>query len=472
MEDRPALGRESTRPYSADDVIRLRGTVKIEYTLARLGAERLWKLLRTEPYIRTLGAQTGAQAVQMVQAGLKAIYVSGWQVAGDMNTAAADLSRPEPLSGRQRADAGPADQQRLAAGRPDRPQRGHQRPDALLVRPDRGRRRGRLRRRAERLRADEGDDRGRRGRRPLRGPDSSASKKCGHMGGKVLVPTQEAIQQAGRRPPGRRRARTCPRCSSPAPTPWRAKLLTSDIDQRDRPFLTGERTAEGFYVVRAGHRAGHRPRPGLRPLRRHGLVRDLARPTWTRPGSSPRRSTTQYPGQAAGLQLLAVVQLEAGAGRASRSPRFQREPGDDGLQVPVRHPGRLPRPQHVACSSWPTPTATRACWPTRRLQQREFELERDHGYRAVKHQSFVGAGYFDAVTQIVTAGQSPARWPSTARPSRRSSPRRRPTSSRPRSTTSAAATSSRVPPASPLVEKPDQWQPESEAVAQPELSYT
>ena len=112
------------RPYTSDDVERLRGSVSIEHTLARLGAERLRRLLAEEPWVPALGAMTGGQAVQMVKAGLKAIYLSGWQVAADANLSGQDVSGPEPLPGEQRAGTREADQQRAAARRPDRPCRG------------------------------------------------------------------------------------------------------------------------------------------------------------------------------------------------------------------------------------------------------------------------------------------------------------------------------------------------------------
>ena len=110
-----------TRPYTAEQVLKLRGSFRIQYTLAQMGAERLWQLLHTEPFVRALGAITGNQAVQMVQAGLKSIYMSGWQVAGDNNTAAGDLPRPEPLSRGQRAQPDPPPQQGPAARRRNRP---------------------------------------------------------------------------------------------------------------------------------------------------------------------------------------------------------------------------------------------------------------------------------------------------------------------------------------------------------------
>ena len=175
------------RPYSKEDVERLRGSVQIEYTLARLGAERLWELLHTEDYVQALGALTGNQAVQQVAPASRRSTSPAGRWRPTPTLAGADVPGPEPLPGRQRAARGAAHQPGAAARRPDRARRGQER--RLLVRADHGRRRGRLRRAAQRLRADEGDDRGGRRGRALRGP-ARLEKKCGHMGGKVLVPTQ------------------------------------------------------------------------------------------------------------------------------------------------------------------------------------------------------------------------------------------------------------------------------------------
>ena len=184
------------RPYSAKDVVGLRGTLKIEYTLARLGAQRLWRLLHTEPYIRALGAQTGAQAVQMVQAGLKAIYVSGWQVAGDMNTA----GQTYPDQSLYPVDSVPNLVRRInnALQRADEITQSTRacRPDAPLARAPRRRRRSGLRRRAQRLRVDEGHDRGRGRRGALRGPALLVEEMRSH-----------GRQGAGAHPGGHRQAR-------------------------------------------------------------------------------------------------------------------------------------------------------------------------------------------------------------------------------------------------------------------------
>src|SRR4249919_2748571 len=236
------------RPYSAEDVLRLRGTVQVEHTLARLGAERLWTLLHTEDYVPALGALTGGQAVQMVKAGLEAIYLSGWQVAADANLAGGTY----PDQSLYPANSGPALARRISS--------------ALL--------------RADQIAHAEGDDETywlapivadaeagfggplnafeimkayiEAGAAAVHFEDQlSSEKKCGHLGGKVLVPTSQFVRTliAARLAadvldvPAMIVART---------DALSAGLLTSDIDPVDAEFCTGERTTEGFFVVRDG----------------------------------------------------------------------------------------------------------------------------------------------------------------------------------------------------------------------------
>jgi isocitrate lyase len=237
------------RPYSGEDVLRLRGTVQEEHTLARLGAERLWTLLHERDYVPALGALTGGQAVQSVRAGLEAIYLSGWQVAADANSAGQTYPDQSLYPGRLGAEGGPQDQQRAAARRPDRAQRGPARP--LLAGSDRRRRRGRLRRPAQRVRADERDDRGRSRGRALGGParqreEVRPPRRQGphpikqHI--RTLIAARLAADVAG-----------VPTIVVARTDALAATLVTSDVDERDhRPLLTGERTAEGYHRVRAG----------------------------------------------------------------------------------------------------------------------------------------------------------------------------------------------------------------------------
>src|ERR1700726_2459799 len=243
-----ARWKDVIRPYTKEEVERLRGTVKIEYTLARLGAERLWKLLQEEDYVPTLGAMTGNQALQQVRAGLKAIYLSGWQVAADANLA----GQMYPDQSLYPANSVPAVVKRInqTLQRADQIARVEGKDDIDWFVP---------------IVADAEAGFGgplnvfelikamiEAGAAGVHLEDQLASeKKCGHMGGKVLIPTCQAIRNlvAGRLPPHFSDGPTIIIARTDANG---AKLLTSDIDVRDHEFLSGERTAEGFFRVRAG----------------------------------------------------------------------------------------------------------------------------------------------------------------------------------------------------------------------------
>src|SRR5580704_5813976 len=238
------------RPYTAEDVLRLRGSIFIEHTLARMGAERLWELLHTDPYINALGAMTGNQAVQQVQAGLKAIYVSGWQVAADAN----DAGTMYPDQSLYPADSVPNLCRRInnALQRTDQVHHaeGKVSPGQTWFAP---------------LIADAEAGFGgtlnafelmkgmiEAGAACVHFEDQlSSAKKCGHLGGKVLVSTTEAIQKlvAARLAADVMGVPTLIMARTDADS---AHLLTSDIDPRDRAFCTGERTTEGFFEVRGG----------------------------------------------------------------------------------------------------------------------------------------------------------------------------------------------------------------------------
>src|SRR6201997_2247883 len=240
-----------TRPYTAKDVKRLRGSIHVEHTLARLGAERLWNLLHTEPYIAALGAMTGNQAVQQVKAGLSAIYVSGWQVAADAN----DAAQTYPDQSLYPADSVPNLVRRInqALLRADQIAHAEGKDDTYWLAP---------------MVADAEAGFGgnlnafelmkgmiEAGAACVHFEDQlSSAKKCGHLGGKVLVSTVEAIQKlvAARLAADVMGVRTLVMARTDADS---AHLLTSDIDACDREFCTGERTAEGFFCVRGGIKA-------------------------------------------------------------------------------------------------------------------------------------------------------------------------------------------------------------------------
>ncbi len=392
---------EVNRPYTADDVVRLRGSVKIEHTLARLGAERLWRLLRTEPYVRTLGAQTGAQAVEMVQAGLKAIYVSGWQVAGDTNTA----QQTYPDQSLYPVDSVPTLVRRInnALQRADQisasTRLSEQMPywyAPILADAEAGF--GGVLNAFELMKAMI-----EAGAAAVHFEDQlSSSKKCGHMGGKVLVPTQEAVAKliAARLAAD---VLDVPTLIVGRTDAMAAGLLTSDVDSRDHEFLTGERTVEGFYEVRAG----------LPQAISRGLAyAPYADMVWCETSTPDLDEAEQfaegiharYPGKLLAYncspsfnwskalteeQIISFQRKLAGMGYKFQ---FVTLAGFHALNMSMFELAHAYRDEGMLAYS--------------QLQQREFELERSHGYRAVKHQSFVGAGYFDAVTQVVFGGQS------------------------------------------------------------------
>ena len=274
---------------------------------------------RRRRYVHALGALTGNQAVQQVRAGLKAIYCS-----------AAGRWRPTPTSPAQMypdqslypANSVPTVVRRInnALQRADQIEHAEGKNGHALVRADRGRRRGGLRRAAQRLRADEGDDRGGRRGRALRGPARAPRRSAATWAARCWCPTRPVHPDAGGGAAGGGRAAACPRSSSRAPTPT-ARDAAHQRRRRARPARSspGERTPEGFFRVRERHRAGHRPRPRLRAVRRPALVRDLH--AGPRGGAAVRRGDPRaVPGQAARLQLLALVQLEEAPRRRRPSP--------------------------------------------------------------------------------------------------------------------------------------------------------
>jgi len=389
------------RPYSAEDVIRLRGSIAIEYTLARRGAEKLWALLHAEPAVRALGAQTGAQAVQQVQAGLMSIYVSGWQVAGDMNTA----GQTYPDQSLYPADSVPnlvrrinnalqrSDQISHASGLTERM------PDwfaPIVADAEAGF--GGVLNAFELMKAM--IDAGAAG---VHFEDQLSSfKKCGHMGGKVLAPTQEAINKlvAARLAADVLDVPTLVIARTDANA---ATLLANDVDERDHAFLTGHRTPEGFFEVRAG--LGQAIARG----RSYAPYADLVWCETARPDLDEARQFAEgvherYPGKLLAyncspsfnwkqhLDDAAVASFQTELAAMGYKYQFVTLAGFHSLNTGMFELARAYRDDEMAAYS--------------KLQQREFALEAESGYRAVKHQSFVGAGYFDQVTQVITGGQT------------------------------------------------------------------
>jgi len=386
------------RSYTAGDVVRLRGSVHVEHSLARLGAERLWALLGQSGYVHTFGALTGAQAVQMVKAGLQAIYLSGWQVAADANLA----GQTYPDQSIYPANSVPALVRRLN--------------NALL--------------RADQIEHVEGRN-GRYWMAPILadaeagfgGPvhafelmrgmieagaagvhfedQLAAEKKCGHMGGKVLVPTAQFV----------RTLNAARLASDVAGVPTilvartdalSATLLTSDIDERDREFTTGERTAEGYFVVRSGMESiiaralAYAPYADL-------LWFETAKPDLAEARAFAEAVHGKLPGKMLAYNCSPSFnwQTHLDAGQIAT---FQRELGAMGYKF-----------QFITLAGWhlinyhtfdlAAAYREQGMPAYVRIQAGEFAREAD-GYTATKHQREAGTGYFDQVLQAVSGGQA------------------------------------------------------------------
>lgn len=384
------------RPYQAEEVVRLRPTVDIAHSLAALGAQKLWEKLHQQPYVAALGALTGNQAVQEVQAGLDAIYLSGWQVAADANLA----GQMYPDQSLYPADSVPAVVRRInnALLRADQIQRlqGDGEVDyfAPIVADAEAGFGGNLNAFELMKMMIEAGAAGVHFEDQL-----SSAKKCGHLGGKVLVPTSEAIQKlvAARLAADVMGVPTLLVARTDADA---ANLLTSDIDPADQPFCTGERSAEGFYYVHAG----------IQQAIARGLAyapyADLIWMETSKPDLAEARAFAQaihavYPGKmlayncspsfnwASKLDREALLNFREELAGLGYRFQFITLAGFHALNTSMFELARAYRQNGMAGYS--------------DLQQREFALQK-HGFKAVKHQSFVGTGYFDAVQTTITAG--------------------------------------------------------------------
>ncbi|MFN4299422.1 MAG: isocitrate lyase [Thermaurantimonas sp.] len=387
-----------TRPYSAEDVVNLRGSVKIEYTLARRGAERLWNDLNTLPVVSGLGALTGNQAIQEVQAGLRAIYCSGWQVAGDNNTA----GEVYPDQSLYPVNSVPELVRRInnALLRTDQIHwmNGDTSIDWLVpIVADAEAGFGGNLNAYELMKAMIAA-----GAAGVHFEDQlSSAKKCGHLGGKVLVPTQEAINKlvAARLAADVLDVPTIIIARTDADA---ANLLTSDIDPRDQPFITGQRSSEGFYCVRNGiEQAIAR---GLAYAPYADLIWcETSKPSLEEARQFAEGIHSKYPGK-----LLAYNCSPSFNWAAKLSEKQMRTFREDLAEMGYKF-------QFITLAGWhalnnsmfelSTAYREEGMLAYSRLQQREFENER-LGYRAVKHQAFVGTGYFDTIQNIITAGSA------------------------------------------------------------------
>ncbi len=386
------------RPYSAEDVVRLRGSLQIEYTLARRGAEKLWQLCTTEPYVNTLGALTGNQAMQQVKAGLKAIYLSGWQVAGDAN----DSLQMYPDQSLYAVSSVPtvvrrinntfrrADQLHWAEGKS-----GIDWFAPIVADAEAGF--GGVLNAHELMKAMI-----EAGAAGVHFEDQlAAAKKCGHLGGKVLVPTQEAVQKlvAARFAADIMGVPTILLARTDAEA---ANLLTSDVDPRDQPFCTGERTSEGFYRVRNGLEAS---------IARGLAYAEVADMVWCETGKPDLQFARQwaeairdkFPGKMLAYNCSPSFNWKKHLDDATIA-KFQRELGAMGYKfqfITLAGFHSLNYGMYDLAQGYARDGMTAYV----KLQEAEFVAEKQ-GYTATRHQREVGTGYFDEVTQVIQGGAS------------------------------------------------------------------
>jgi len=386
------------RPYRGDDVARLRGSLRVAHTLAEIGAERFWRLLRKEPFVSAMGALTGGQAVQMVQAGLKAIYVSGWQVAADGN----DAGQTYPDQSLYPADSVPHLVRRInnALRREDEKRQAFGGNDIdwfvpLVADAEAGF--GGVLNVFELTRAliDAGAA-------SIHFEDQLASaKKCGHLGGKVLVPTREFIQKlvAARLAADVAGVPTILIARTDAMS---ARLITSDVDPRDQGFLTGERTPEGYYGIRGGLEGAIARGLAYAPFT-DLLWTETSGPDLDEARAFAEAIHAQYPGKLLAYNCSSSFNWRKKLDVATIA-RFQRELGEMGYKFQFV---TLAGFHSMNLAMFRLARRYRAVGMTAylALQDEEFDAKED-GYRAIEHQSFVGTPYFDEIARIVTEGTS------------------------------------------------------------------
>jgi isocitrate lyase len=386
------------RDYTPDDVVRLRGSVQVEHTLARRGAERLWRLMHDEDYVAALGAVTGGQAIQMVKAGLKAIYLSGWQVAADGNLAGSVY----PDQSLYPSNSVPAMVRRLnnALLRADRIDWAEGRTEhdwlAPIVADAEAGFGGPLNAFELMTQMIEAGAAGVHFEDQL-----AAEKKCGHLGGKVLVPTSQFVRtlQAARLAADIAGVPTVLVARTDADA---ATLLTSDVDERDREFLTGERSPEGFFRVRCGLEAC------IARGRAYAPYADVVWMETSTPNHGEARAFAEAMHEAFPGKLLAYNCSPSFNWRKHLDDvtiaRFQRELGAMGYRfqfITLAGFHALNASMFELARSY----ADRGMRAYVELQTREFALE-EHGYTATRHQREVGAGWFDEIAQAVSGGTS------------------------------------------------------------------
>ena len=398
VRNAPDRWAEIRRDYSPDDVRRLRGSIEIKYTLAEMGAERLWQLLHSEPYVSALGALTGNQAVQQVRAGLKAIYLSGWQVAADANLA----GQMYPDQSLYPSNSVPQVVKRInqALQRADQIDHCEGRSDTHWFAP---------------IVADAEAGFGgnlnayelmkmmiEAGAAAVHFEDQLASeKKCGHLGGKVLVPTSAFIRTltAARLAADVMGVDTLIVARTDAHS---ANLLTTDVDERDHPFITGDRTAEGFYRIEGGLEMA---------IARGVAYAPYADLVWCETSTPDLEEARQFaegihkhhPGKmlayncspsfnwAKKLDAPTIAKFQRELGAMGYRFQFVTLAGFHALNYSMFELARQYQEEGMTAYS--------------RLQQAEFAAE-EAGYTATKHQREVGTGYFDEVAKVISSGEA------------------------------------------------------------------
>jgi isocitrate lyase len=389
------------RPYEAADVVRLRGSVRVEYSLARRGAERLWSSLQSEDYVSALGALTGGQAVEMVKAGLSAIYLSGWQVAADANLS----EQVYPDQSLYAANSVPAVVRRInnALRRADQiewaesvgqglaPNRDWLVPIVADAEAGFGGALNVFELMKSMIEA---------GAAGVHFEDQlSSEKKCGHMGGKVLIPTGQHIRTLTA---ARLAADVCgvPTLVIARTDALGANLLTTDVDPRDQEFLTGERSPEGFYYIRPGIEIAAARALAYAPYA-DLIWCETATPDLEEAREFAQRVHAVYPGKLLAYNCSPSFNWRKHLDDETIA-KFQRELGEMGYAF-----------QFVTLAGWHALNesafqlahgyAQSGMSAYVELQEREFALEAE-GYTATRHQREVGAGYFDDVTSTLSGG--------------------------------------------------------------------
>ena len=387
------------RTYKAEDVVRLRGSVHIEYSLARLGAEKLWKYVNEKPFVNALGALTGNQAMQQVKAGLDAIYLSGWQVAGDANLA----GEMYPDQSLYPANSVPAVVRRInnTLLRADQIHHAEGNTSVDWLKPivaDAEAGFGGVLNAFELMKAMI-----EAGAAGVHFEDQlSSAKKCGHMGGKVLVPTAEAISKLAA---ARLAADTCgvPTVLVARTDAESANLLTADVDERDRPFIKSkERTSEGFFYVNAG--LDQAIARGLAYAPYCDMIWcETGKPDLAEAKHFAEAIHKQFPGKMLSYNCSPSFNWRQKLDDATIA-KFQRELGAMGYKfqfITLAGFHALNYSMFELARGYKNSQMSAYV----QLQEQEFAAEKN-GYTATKHQREVGAGYFDEVTQAVTGGQS------------------------------------------------------------------